>query len=235
MFLIVGGGIIIGVALRYRESRVSIKQQKQVAKAKKAHKEIKDKTKAIPVPPSVPLVPAPNTTQSQGDIQSLDELPANTKLDIEITRLVGTGLERLVSAKGKISLKSTGRPKKLPKILFFLWQRGAQYYIDPTKIIKVIKTVKGKETVSYKLVYDIIFGEALNLDGSITWNDDLELILADSGLDQYVTIAAFEGGFQFTPTLIRALIIISLMGVFLGLALNATNHFIPTTQIHWVP
>ena len=95
---------------------------------------------------------------------------------------------------------------------------------------------KGKpETTEYKLVYDVLLGEALNQDGTVTWSDDLELILADSGLDQYVTVAAFEGGFQFTSTLRNIMIIVAILGLFFGIAIDGVEHFVPQTIIHWVP
>lgn len=214
----------------------SKKESKKISAAKKELETVKEQTQPLPAPPAIPLVPSVGTTQTQGDIQSLQEFPIGQKLDIEITRLAEGTLKRITIAKGKVPIRSRGgRPIKMAKLLFFVWQRGAQYYVNPKKIIKVTTTIKGVAKVSYKLVYDALYAEPLNQDGTIDWDDELELILADSGEDQYVTIAAFEGGFQFTPTLVRAIIIIALLGGFLGLALNGTNHFIPTTEIHWVP
>ena len=84
-------------------------------------------------------------------------------------------------------------------------------------------------------MFDVLYGEALNQDGTLVWSDDLELILADSGLDQYVTIAAYEGGFQFTATLKKAMLLVAFLGIMLGLALNGTSHIVPQTVIHWIP
>ena len=190
-----------------------------------------DALPAIAPPPVVP-----GATQTQGEVASLEEFPVDAKLGWELTRIaVGNPPKRITIYKGTVAVKSSGTLNRPPKILFIhteIDRRHMLYYIDPKHIIKVVSE---KATVSYKIVFDILHSEALAQDGSLNWDDDLEMILADSSLDQYVTIAEAAPGFQLSGTLKRVMLVIALLGVLMGISLNGSLHIVPTTIIHWVP
>jgi hypothetical protein len=160
------------------------------------------------------------------DISSLEQLPMGSKIQVELTKIKGG--KRISIVRGKMSIRPTGFNKQ---IFFFVWNTMA-YYIRPDKILK-FGYKKGKPVL--KLVYDILLSEALNSDGSVTWDDELEGMLVDSGMDQLITATTFEQGFQITPQLIKAVIVVGVLGGFVGLALNGTLHFTPSTVIHWLP
>ncbi len=164
---------------------------------------------------------------------SLDELPIGSKILVELTN-VKDG-KRIVIIRGKFSIRPTAFNKE---IFFFVWNKMA-YYIEPKKIIKV--SVKAKrfskkkgDTYVLKLIFHILYSEALNADGSMTWSEELEGVLVDSGADQYITAATMEQGFSLTPNLIKTLMIIGTLGAFFGLAINGVFHLTPSVVIHWI-
>lgn len=235
----IGGIVVIGVvvilifAFRSNHPNGAKKQEKRIKDAKAKLAAIKKTAKPIPPPPIIPPLQNPNATETQGEINSLAEFPIGQKIGIEMTRIKEGTTSRIVVSKGSIKIKGKD-PRKL--LFFFVGKSG--YYVNPKKIIKVTSTtglIRKVEKVSYKLVLDVLYGEALNQDGSIEWDDELEMILADSGLDQYVTIAAYEGGFLLTPTIKRVMVILGVLGFLMGLAINGSEHLIPTTIIHWLP
>lgn len=228
------GGIAILLAPRIRRGRDS-RRQKAEADARDHLKDLSTVAKGDPLPVIAPLPATPGATQAQGEVTSLEEFPVDSKLGWELTRIaVGSPAKRITIYKGTVAVKSSGALNQPPKILFIhtvIDKRHMLYYIDPKHIIKVVS----EKAVSYKIVFDILHSEALAQDGSLNWDDDLEMILADSTLDQYVVIAEAAPGFQFTKTLKWTMAMVGFMGLFLGLALNGTFHFVPTTIIHWVP
>ncbi|MDE1854546.1 MAG: hypothetical protein KGI38_12490, partial [Thaumarchaeota archaeon] len=126
---------------------------------------------------------------------------------------------------------------RLKDKFLFQWDKGG-YFVRLDKLIEVEikKGFRGKSTDKVrKLVYDMLYSEPLEQNGTVKWDDQLEEILTDAGAGQYIDAASAEGGFQLTPALIRALIVIGLLGSFLGLAINGAFHVTPTTIIHWVP
>jgi hypothetical protein len=144
--------------------------------------------------------------------------------------------KRVVIVRGKIPVLP-GRFGTMKNKFFFAWDKGA-YLVRLDKLIEVeVKTGMRKKTVQKvrKLVYDVMYLEPLNEQGKVYWDDEAEEVLTDSGADQYITAATFEGGFQLTPQLIKMLIVVGVLGGFLGLALNGVAHFTPITQVHWVP
>ena len=214
-----------------RESAAVERQKKKTEKEKKKLADLRKIVNPLPAPPPVPVPSEPNTVETQGEVKSLAEFPIGTKLGIELTRIKEGTITRITISKGKVKIKG----KDPRKLLFFAVGKSC-YHINPKKIIKVSSTSGNKKvTVSYKLAYDVLYGEALNQDGSIEWDDELEMILTDSGMDQYVTIAAYEGGFQLTPTLKKVMLILGAVGFIGGLAINGAAHVIPTVLIHWVP
>lgn len=261
LFSVVGAIVVIGVLVlmvRYLFGRNAawrelhpkvgkVKQTKEEIQEQRLRKTIKDTraklaqmkkvVKPVEVPPPVPPPSKPGAMETQGTINSLAEFPIGSKIGIEMTRIKDDESgrqQRVVVSKGMVKIKTGGFSKDPRKLLFFVLPQGA-YYINPKKIIKVTGTKKGKEIISYKLAYDVLYGEALNQDGSIDWDEELEMILADSGMDQYVTIAAFEGGFQLTPTIKKVMLIIGFLGFLGGLAVNGSAHVVPTVIIHWIP
>jgi hypothetical protein len=204
-------------------------------KAPKTLADVKKEIRAPPTPPAVPIEGTP------AGFKTLEEFAmTGKKLQIEWTRIKEGTLKRMTVRKGAVAFKANWRGA-LPRILLFpqrIGEHRGDYYIKPQKIIQVTATkgvLKKTEETVYKLVYDVLFAEPLNQDGSITYDDDLEMVLADSGLDQYVEIAASGLGFQLTPTLRNVMIIIAFLGVLLGLALNGQYHFVPTVIVRWIP
>ena len=217
------------------EKKDAARLEKEIKEGKKRLAKIQKAAKPVAPPPAVPIpAPAKGTVETQGEVTSLAEFVIGAKIGIELTRIKqGTAL-RIIVSKGMVQIKAGKIGVDPRKFLFFIVGHSA-YYVNPKKIITVT-TTKGKKTMtSYKLVYDVLYGEALDQDGRITWDDELELLLADSGLDQYVTIAAFEGGFQLTPTIKKVMMILGALGFFLGLAMNGAAHIVPTTIVHWIP
>ncbi len=215
--------------------------EKKAASDKKALdrlRDLKTRVKGDPAPPPVPVKGA-----SSADITSLEEYKElhGDKIPFELTRLVrpvkradGTEVyQRLTVMRGMVKI-TVGRSGEVTKILFIKAKKEL-YYVNPRRIIRV-EVTKGKQTVLlHKLEFDILYAEAMDAQGNITWDDDLEMILADSGLDQYVTIASADQGFQLTPALKKALLIVGFLGLLMGLAINGSAHIIPQTVIHWVP
>ena len=207
---------------------------------KRTPKEKLDKIKELAVvPPSAPSPPAslssvstPATAPHLPATSILTEYSVPRTINIELTR-IKNGSERATTKKGRVTLI----PRFGSKDIFFFFIGKMGYFIDPSKIIKVeVKARRGKVTVVEKLVYDqLAGGEPLNADGTLDWSWDIEHLLRDSALDQYITVATFESSFQFTPTLIKTLIVVGVLGSFVGLALNGTMHLVPTTLIHWIP
>jgi hypothetical protein len=231
---------------RKRENKKLDRQYKQEKKARAEEeknqaavaKKLDEVQEQATNPPSVPPV-VPIAGGQTANVQSLEEFPIGTKIGWEVTRLVEGLTKRITIVKGEVAIKA-GRTGGPPKFMFVKVARAGRtnyYFIDPQRIIKVVTTQgrKKQEVTSYKIVFHEFIAEAMKLDGTIEWSEELEMILADSGMDQYVEIASSDLGFKMTPTLRNALILIGFLGVFIGLALNGSQHFIPTTLIHWVP
>ncbi len=184
-------------------------------------------------PPAVPIEGA-----QPANIQTLEEytkITGRNKLPVELTRIAPNN-KRITVMRGAVDLR-VNRGADIAKILF-LFTKKTGYYIDPKGILEVDvkKGRRNREGKAYKLVFDTLYAEHLKADGTMDYSDDLEMILADTGgLDQPVMIAAWEGRFEFTPTIRNAMIVIGFLGLLFGLALNGVAHFTPITQIHWVP
>lgn len=212
---------------------IAIKRQpsngKKVKKAKKKLDEVKQVAVPVPSPPPTELPKQPEETIEPA---GLTEFPIAQKVGYEITRIADGTTKRIIIKKGVIAIKAD-RSGRIPNLLFFEWgQKKDLKWVNAEKILKV---TDAKKQVSYKLVYDLLFAEPLEPNGTIEYDEDLEMVLKDSGMDQYITIAAYEGGFELTPTLKRVLIILAALGFFAGLAINGADHVVPTTIIHWVP
>jgi hypothetical protein len=249
--VVVIGGIAVGLwkyfAKDARAARRAKKDAKDLEDFKKAKKDVTKKLgevkqAAAPVDPPAPVaLPAPpNSTQENAGFQTIQEFPIGQKLGIEFSRIVEGNHKRVIQSRGTADIKFGRRGGNDFAKFFFIFTKQGGYYINPRKIIKVTTNSKrlgrgATETVSYKLVFDVLYGESLNQDGTITWDEELELILADSGLDQYVAIAAYEAAFQLTPTLKKVMMIVGFLAFLIGLAINGADHVVPTTIVHWVP
>lgn len=230
-----GLGILLTLGVKSAKGMSRVRRAKAKSDAEKALQGVRQEAEGLPLPPAVAAPTTAGTKEEQGVIKSLEEFPIGEKLGWELTRIVVDDPPRRVTImRGAVAIKADrlGRPPKLLFIRARVDMRNMLYYIDPKRIIKVT-TDKGG--VSYKLVFDILFSEALKQDGSLEWDEDLEMILADAALDQYVLIAEALPGFHFTPTLRNAMILVGVLGLFMGISLNGTFHFVPTTLIHWVP
>lgn len=231
------------LAKELKATRALAKKQEQEEKDRiEAERKLQEVRKQVdPAPAAPPMVAVPLAQGQQGVIQSLEEFPLGQKLNYELTRIKEGTHKRILIVKGQVAIKPD-RFGRLPTLLFFVWNKRA-YFVNPKKIIKVTATGGRKfgrnkestEQTIYKLVYDVLYSEPLNQDGTITWDEELEMVLADSGMDQYVVIASSQGGFVLSPTLVRVLIIIGFIGLLMGLALNGSAHIVPITQIHWLP
>jgi hypothetical protein len=181
------------------------------------------------VPVRISEIPSPIVEGQSANIDSFLELPIKSKIGIELTNLKDG--KRIVIVRGVTSIRPTLFKKE---IFFFVWNHMA-YYVKPSALIKITKQ-KGKKTVTlFKLVFHILISEPLKIDGTTDWDDELEGILVDSGMDQYIIAATFEQGFQLSPELIRILIIVGALGTFLGLTMNGVLHLTPSEVIHWLP
>lgn len=225
--------------LAKRTESQAIEASRQASEAKKAGEEAV--ALGAPIPVTAPSVPVPNPGVP-ANIHTLEEFKelGGDKIPVELTRIVSTdgAHKRITVMKGQVSVVVGGFSQSqgdISQVLFFVVKKTA-YFVDPRRIMKVTQTdKKGSQVTLYKLVFDILYSEPLKADGSVEWSNDLEMLLADSGLDQYVSIAAFEGGFHFTPTIKKAMLIVGLLGIFFGIAINGAVHVIPATFIHWVP
>lgn len=199
------------------------------ARAKKKRDQAKKKLKEVQEAATPPKDIPPETQVPKPPIS---EFVIPKQIPIELTRLKSDG-SRAVIRKGRVTLiqRFAGG-----KDVFFFYVGKMGYYIDPAKIIKVeTKGRRGKIKVLEKLVYDVLHSEPLNQEGKLDWSWDVEHLLRDSGMDQYITVATFESGFQLTSNLLKAMLISGVLGTFLGLAINGSAHIIPITQIHWIP
>lgn len=224
---------VAGLIIFFMRKNVKGKPKKPDKKKEKAIKDlekIKDESKP---PDGIPPPPPPN--QSTTALQQYD-VPAS--IQIELTRLKEepNGNKRATTKRGRVTLIPRFQGNK---DLFFFWIGKRGYFIDPSKIIDVY-TTKGfrnkKQIVTdKKLVYDVFNTEPLDSTGKLEWSWDVESLLRDSVMDQYITVATFEGGFQLTTTLMRAILVVGVLGAFLGLAINGTYGLTPKEIIHFVP
>jgi hypothetical protein len=230
------GGVGLYVrSSQWWETRSLARSDRRVQEAREELEAVKAETVPVSMVSAVAVPKADGSTVENAGLHTLEEFNElkGTKIPVELTRIVEGTHKRITVMRGNVSIV-VGRTGDVAKILFFTLKKEI-YFVDPRRIIKVTSTVKGKVVVTYKLVFDLFFCEALNADGTVEWSDDLEMVLADSTLDQYVTIASFEGGFQFTPTLYRVMLFVAIMGLFLGIGINGSDHVIPITVVHWVP
>lgn len=199
-----------------------------------------DASRGQPAPATVP-VPLPEGATRAG-IDSWEEFPVGQKVGYELTKIVDDKgrIKRVTVAAGMFALKPgrTGRP---PKAMFVECNYGGQkglYFMNPKKLISVPvnKGLRTKHTeMAYKVVFDALYSDPLAIDGTLEWDDDLEGILADSTIDQFVLIAASGLGFRLTPELIRAAEYVAALSIMIGLAANGIYHIVPITEVHWIP
>jgi hypothetical protein len=238
--------LVILVFLRWRDGREPEWKKWERAEARKDAadkekksaldklREIKDGSKGNPAPPAV----APAGNLSDSDYPSWEEYMEihGDTIPVELSRLVkksGEKWQRITVMRTQAKVR-VGRTDDVTKILFVSFKKNL-YYCNPRRIIRVTIQKRNRTIVIHKLEFDILYAEAMDALGNITWDDDLEMVLADATLDQYVTIASSETGFHFTPELKRALEVVAFLGFLLGLAINGAAHVVPTTIIHWVP
>jgi hypothetical protein len=217
-----GEKYVIKVKLTKEEAKAR-KEEARMQKGLEGHKAVRDEVAEIS--PDGAAAPQPS---------ALDEEVIGQEVNFEITKPKKG--KRVVIVRGKIKVRPDSFGRLKDKFMF-QWNKGG-YFVRLDKLIEVEvkKGFRGKTVLKVrKLVYDIMYSEPLNQDGTITWDTELEEVLADSGADQYITAATFEGGFQFTPALIRAVIILGIFGGLMGIAINGTAHVVPTTLVHWVP
>lgn len=233
------GVIILLVILRIfippvpnTQAKAKAKVTKLDKKKKKALEElraIKNKAKVPELPPPA-LKPDAILPSPPQPITGLEQIPIPRKIDVELTRI----------RDGKRAIVRRGKATLVPRLMnnqgiFFFWVGKNGYFIDPAKIITVQDTVRGKTVTREKLVYDVFNSEPLDSNGGLTYSWLVEKLLVDSAMDQYITVATFEGSFQLTPQLIKILIVVGLLGSFMGLAINGAAHLVPVTVINWVP
>ena len=235
VILAVMAGGIIGIVIRYNRPQQKLKRrwariEKEKAEEAKRLKKMEDLKKEVtdkpPPPTPTPVLAALPT--------ALEEESIGEFVNFEIGKEKKG--KRVTVVRGRLRVRPDRFGRLRDKFLF-QWDKGA-YYVDLNKLIEVEvkKGFRGKAIeIVRRLVYDIVSSEPMNQDGTVEWDDNLESILTDAGAGQYIDAASAEGGFALTPALIRALIVIGLLGTFLGLALNGTAHFTPTTIVHWIP
>lgn len=223
--------VFMFVVPRLKKARAE-KQVKQTDEARQALKDLSIGSKAQPLPEAVPPTVPPDATQ--GRITSLEVLTIGQKVELELTRVTADAKKRVVVARGttKITADRLGRPPKVMFILVKLGGRPGLYWADPKGIIEYLDA---KERKHLKLVFDLLHSEPLDLNGNLTWSDDLEMVLADSAEDQYVVIASSDLAFRFTRTLVYAMLLVAFLSVVLGIAVNGAAHLIPIVQIRWIP
>jgi len=221
---------------RQAEEKHQEKQSKEVKGALAKLRELKQGAQGNPSPPAVP----PASNASNADFTSLEEYKEihGDKIPFELSRLVlqvGDKYQSIVVMRGQVKI-TVGRTGDVAQILFVKVKKSL-YYVNPRRIIRVeiTKGRKHETVVIHKLEFDILYAEAMDAEGRIQWDDDLEMILADSALDQYVIIASAEQGFQLTPTIKRAMLIVGFLGFLIGLAINGAYHLVPQTVVHWIP
>jgi hypothetical protein len=240
-FLCLGFALLYFKVIKEPEWKRWDRAQRRIDAAEKEKKDAIDRLREIrkgasgdPSPPAV--ASSPNASES--DIASWEEYKEinGSTIPVELSRLAKQRegkWQRIVVMRTQAKI-TVGRTDDVTKILFVSFKKNL-YYCNPRRIIKVTIQKRNKTVVIHKLEFDILYAEAMDAQGNIKWDDDLEMVLADSTLDQYVTIASSEAGFHFTPTLKRALEIVAFLGFLLGLAINGAAHIVPTTLIHWLP
>ena len=233
--LAVMAGGIIGIVIRYNRPQQKLKRrwarmEKEKEEEAKRLKKMEDLKKEVTDKPPTPA-PTPVLVALPS---ALEEESIGEFVNFEIGKEKKG--KRVTVVRGRLRVRPDRFGRLRDKFLF-QWDKGG-YFVRLDKLIEVEvkKGFRGRNTYKVrKLVYDMLFSEPLEQDGSVKWDDQLEEILTDAGAGQYIDAASAEGGFALTPALIRALIVIGLLGTFLGLALNGTAHLTPTTVIHWVP
>lgn len=212
------------------------KEKKAAEKVKKAQAELKRIKEMAKVPDDVKkpdAILANPPAQPEKALATLEQFPVPRTIQIELTRIKDGTLKRATTKTGKVTIIP-----RSGKSIFFFFVGEMGYFVDPAKIITV-QTATGRRkktiTTTQKLVYDVFHAEPLDASGNLAWSWDVEHLLRDSAMAQYIAVATFEGGFQLTPALMRIMVVVGLFGAFIGLAVNGSAHLVPTTIINWVP
>jgi hypothetical protein len=220
-------GVVLGVIVVIYSARERKPKPLMSKKQEEAQKKLDEIKTLAAIPEDAP--PPPTTLSGDSPPQPLEQLPIPKKIAIELTRLKGD--RRVTTKRGVATLVPRSN-----KDIFFVFIGKMGYFIDPAKIVKVKDTGRrGKSVITEKLVYDQFNSEALDQEGKLSFSWTLEELLADSGMEQYINVATFEGSFQLTPALMRALMFVGFLGFLMGLSINGSAHVVPTTIIHWIP
>lgn len=184
-----------------------------------------------PVEPAPSVPPSPSGERTFQQLKDIEELAMKNGIDTEIVKLTNYG--RAVITKGHVRMQ----PRRTDKDIFTFDFRDMTFYIDFQKIqeVQVKEGLRDKKTVmKLKLVYNILYSEPMNADGTLTWSQDFENILADEAMDQYIVACTYEAKFELTRAVIILVILVFLLALPLGILINAITHLIPTTVFHWV-
>ena len=230
LYLLVGGAGLVGVVLVLLIRR--LRGQMKPEDAAKALKAIKEGSR---VPEGVRPQEGRSWKETEGSTApptnpALTEIASEKVIPIELTKVKGNG--RAVVVRGKARVK----PNLLGQFtMHFFRYKDMAYLIKLSKIIEVEERAWGKVRKVEKLVYDILYSEPLNQDGTITWDWDLEQVITDSGMDQYVQAATFEQGVRLDAGLVKILAVVGFFGILFGMGINGAAHLVPITVVHWLP
>jgi hypothetical protein len=207
------------------------RQEADAKKRKDALERLKELSDTPPSPYNPPVVPVGAPLVDMG-------LPS--RIAIEIVDIKEG--KKVTLALGAVSPKAS--PLNAGKdIFFFYWKRFA-YYLDFSKVVDVTEKEskiasfaggKNKPAIKKKLVFHVLYSEPLNQDGSISWSYELESILTDSAMDQYIVACTFEGTFTLTKQVVILMCVVGGMLFIMGIGLDGVAHIVPTTEIHWGP
>lgn len=222
--------MIVGISIAIAGMVVYTTPKRAKEESKKTFEKVADVAKTtVAAPPKVPIPDAQNIISQP--YTNLEELPIGDVITGELTKIKGN--KRIVIKRLGIRI----RPGLLNNDIFVFHFGKLSYHIKPNKILEFKATPKrfgrNKGPSLMKLVYDITLSEPLEPDGSIIWDQEVEDIITDSGMDQLIKAAETESTFEFTRTMVIAIILAGLFLFPFGLALNASAHIIPTTIIHW--
>lgn len=224
--------VSISIVVAFILGTVGTKRKKpkpKVKKQKETFEKVAEVSKAtVEAPPKVAIPDAQNVVAQP--FTNLEELLIGDVITGELTKIRGN--KRIVIKRLGIRI----RPGLLNTDIFVFHFGKISYHIKPNKILEfknTKQTFRNKAPTVMKLVYDIMLCEPLEKDGSVIWDQEVEDIITDSGMDQLIKAAEVESTFEFTRTMAIAIILAAIFLIPFGIAINASAHVVPTTIIHW--
>ena len=171
--------------------------------------------------------PKPDTKEKKVEEVPREEVPR--KIALEIVREKDD--RSVLVKKGKISPKREWVIKRIDGV------RRAFYVNHIIKETTTTKDFLGRKTVKVRFFvrWTLRYSEAYDKDGNIVYDPTLENHLMNDMMGQLGKAVAAAVGFVLDRTTITLLILALVFGIPIGLSFNNIFHWVPPTEIHWIP